>query len=93
MTRGELIEKMARAHYAKYFEVVADMEPAFHEQPESHQDRMREAMEAALTAIEASGLCIVPVDATEAMMDSVDLGDQHWRIDTVYRLMIEAGRI
>ena len=60
MTRDELIEKMARAHYAKYFEVVADMEPAFHEQPESHQDRMREAMEAALTAIEASGLCIVP---------------------------------
>ena len=46
-----------------------------------------------IAAIEAAGLCIVPVEATEAMMDSVDLGDQHWRIDTVYRLMIEAGRI
>ena len=86
MTRDELIEKMARAiHETMSAQAVIE-----------YLDNPFDASaiaQAVLTAIEAAGLCIVPVEATEAMMDSVDLGDQHWRIDTVYRLMIEAGRI
>lgn len=68
MNREQLIEALTRAHYANYFEGLENLEPAFSEQPESHQDRMREAMSAALTAIEAQGLAVVPVEATDAQI-------------------------
>lgn len=82
MTRDELIEAMARSHYANYFDGLADIEPTFSEQPESHQDRMRGAMSAALTAIEAHGLAIVPVDFPETKFDEneepTDLFHKTW---------------
>ena len=93
MTRDELIEAMARAHYANYFEGLEDVEPAFSEQPESHQDRMREAMKAALAAIEAQGMAIVPVEATDAMLMAGADYSCYGDIAKAYDYMIEAGKL
>ena len=49
--------------------------------------------DAALTAIEAQGLAIVPVEATDAINDSIDFGDSHWMVYSAYRAMNEAGKL
>ena len=54
-TREQLIEAMARAMIITAFPTSFSNESAGH------------LVKAALTAIEAAGLCIVPVEATEAM--------------------------
>ena len=96
MNRDQLIEAAVLAHYNNYFAGLLDVEPAFQDQPESHQDRMREAMNAALTAIEAHGLVIVPVEATEAMLVAGALGsgeDSENVAEGAWDAMIEAGKL
>ena len=106
MTRDELIETMARAIC---IESGYEPDSADHETlPDNESiDGWRnwfgfksESM-AALTAIETAGLAIVPVEATNAMI-CAGVSERHirrvpfaWNKATVsvYRAMIEAGRI
>lgn len=56
-----MLEKMARATYAKWIEDVRDLEPAWDALPESHRARMIDASRAALEAIREAGPMIVQV--------------------------------
>lgn len=54
------IEAMARAAYADWIESVQDLEPAWSDLPASHQDRLMNAMLAALRALRenlSEGMC------------------------------------
>ena len=49
---------------------------------------------AVLSAIEAAGLCIVPVEATEAMKNVIEQMDYESHTTTnIYRAMIESGKL
>jgi hypothetical protein len=90
MTRSELIETMARAisraeHTSCTWAGHDDMETL---DPEGASDCFAAHATAALAALEARGLCIVPREATEAMREALwermDLGphyDQEYGLD------------
>jgi hypothetical protein len=104
MTRDELIETMARAMAQQ---IAIEMMPPFADTPNGvavPTVRLRGIEELPLkllTAIETAGLAIVPVEATNAMI-CAGVSERHirrvpfaWNKATVsvYRAMIEAGRI
>lgn len=88
MTREELIEAMALAISARYPQIPPDM----HEFQFAH--RCRNDAATALTAIEAKGLAIVPVEATEAMENSAeDLGANGPLSVDCWEAMMRVGRL
>jgi len=103
MTRDELIEAMARAIYSaegfvhnsddRMFEPVK-WEEADADEYQCIRDGFRQKADAALTAIEAQGLAIVPVEATEAMENSAeDLGANGPLSVDCWEAMIRVGRL
>lgn len=102
MTREELIEVMARAidpvsatnmaGYAK-FKGFDTREVEEMKRKSAAWSLAKSKATAAITAIEAQGLAIVPVEATDEVNCSIDLGDSHWMVYGAYRAMIQAGRI
>jgi hypothetical protein len=93
MTRPELIEVMARAMKDR-----ASIEPwtdeewaAFKAHPDSNYPSLTADITAALAAAEAAGFVVVPVEATEAMVDvAVDYAWEAGRSDLrrMWRAMI-----
>lgn len=80
MTHDDLIDLMARAH-ARVFAETADTAAA---------------MRAALAAITNAGYAVVPESATTAQLTAGQtawLNDPCRRSSTLYRAMVEAGRI
>lgn len=47
----DVVERAAKAQYQKFMEDVADLEPAWDDLPESHRDRMRTSLKAALAVL------------------------------------------
>lgn len=104
MTRDELKEKVATAIMSRF--VKPDMHETVTWADGSKQwrvDHFGEMAEAALSAIEASGMAVVPVEATaqpvsagvrHRLETTID-GANNWPLDTaaLYRAMIEAGRL
>lgn len=100
MTRDELKEKVATAIMSRFFK--PDMHETVTWADGSKQwrvDHFGEMAEAALTAIEASGMAIVPMEATEGVLAAMDCAppfnkggaSQFWAVQ--YAAMVEAGRV
>ena len=105
MTRDELIEVMARAIWKDDYGAMLYEAREYSGQPNGESawrevEWMREAATAALTAIEAAGMRVVPVEPTVPMIKAgVDHrittsvgGENTWPTDTatLYRAMIHA---
>ena len=93
MTREELIEVMKAAHWKAVMLEETGREIPLSKAPPQVAKTETVAMRAILSAIEAQGLAVVPVEATEAQEDSVDFGDSQWAVARAYRAMISAGKV
>jgi hypothetical protein len=93
MTRSGIIETMARAIHATsgivHVEDGREFEPVAWEELDSDdyqciRDGYRESATAALAALEAAGLAVVPVEATRAITDAIVETSQiydEWGVD------------
>jgi len=98
MTRDELIDILAK-HGASLDGWDWDSNTTLNgNSVDEEHTRYREWVADTLTAIEAAGLCMVPVEATEAMQDAAQTawtpGVSHFEAHAIrYRAMIEAGKL
>jgi len=98
MTRDKLIETLAK-HGASLDGWDWDSSTTLNgNSVDEEHARYREWVSDTLTAIEAAGLAIVPVEATESMIDAAQAawtpGVNHFEAHAIrYLAMIEAGRI
>ena len=100
MTRPELIEVLARA-IANEIHECGDFGITGNDAYEARTEDFKAQAKAVLAAIEARGLAIVPVEATEAEIDAIKAADSFkmnhgLQIEDVLELrtsMIAAGRI
>jgi hypothetical protein len=76
MNREQIIETMARAHNASM----------------AHAGDRELAMRRALSALEAAGLVVVPVEPTPAMQDGIWLAAQLQNANAQYTAMIKAAQ-
>lgn len=97
MTRDELKEKVATAIMSRF--VKPDMHETVTRADGSKQwrvDHFGEMAEAALSAIEASGMAVVPVEATGCMLDAMCRAyemNQTVPGEDVFEAAIRAGRV
>jgi hypothetical protein len=94
MTRDQLIETMARAMWKDDYGAMLHEAREYSGQPNGESawrevEWMREAAAAALTAVEAAGMRVVPVEPTASMIRA---GDERWLCDeyadAIYRAMV-----
>lgn len=89
-TREQLIEAAAKAIYLQR---NGHGGTAWEKINTQHREPYRKDVRAVATAIEAAGLCIVPVEATAGMLDDIRLAKEQWGKADAYRTMIDAGKL
>lgn len=96
LTHDELKEKVARAIYKHQREFNEKPSDDFDCQPAWLRGAMMGAAEAALSAIESAGVAVVPVEATDSVLDAMYRAyemNQTVPGEDVFEAAIRAGRV